>query len=450
MGSPEQGVIGRTLPPGGFRLMYGRFHQRFVRPATVGQGSAPTPHDKRHATGYRASMTMITETAELAEVCRRFAAHPYVAVDTEFLRETTYWPKLCVVQLAGPADAVVVDALAPGLDLAPFLDLMRDDRVVKVFHAGRQDIEIIFNLGDFIPHPVFDTQVAAMVCGFGDSISYDQLVSRITGHSIDKSSRFTDWSRRPLSDRQLDYALSDVTHLRDVYHYLVASLKEQNRQDWVAEEMRVLTSRGTYDLKPEDAWERLKMRVKKPVELAILKELAAWREREARSRDVPRSRVLKDEAIYEIIAEQPSDPSKLGTLRSLSKGFERSRQGEEIVAAVKRALAVPRDRLPTIPRGRPMPDGAGAAVDLLKVLLKLISENNGVAAKVIATVDELEAIAADDAADVPALKGWRRELFGEVALKLKRGEIALSFDGRRVISMEVEPQRAARRNGRSG
>lgn len=393
-------------------------------------------------------MTMITDTASLAAACERLARHPYVAVDTEFLRETTYWPKLCVVQLAGPELAVVVDALAPGLDLAPFLALMRDERVVKVFHAGRQDIEIIFNLGDFIPHPVFDTQVAAMVCGFGDSISYDQLVNRICGHHIDKSSRFTDWSRRPLTDRQLEYALSDVTHLRDVYHYLSASLAEQDRADWVAEEMNVLTSRDTYDLKPENAWERLKMRVKRPVELAILKELAAWREREARSRDVPRSRVVKDETIYEIVAEQPTEAAKLATLRSLPKGFERSRQGEEIINAVRRALAIPRDKLPVIPRGKPMPDGAGAAIDLLKVLLKLTSENHGVASKVIATVDDLEAIAADDEADVQALKGWRRDLFGEQALKLKRGEIALSFDGKRVVAHEVDPGREPKRGGR--
>jgi ribonuclease D len=394
-------------------------------------------------------MSMISDTASLADACSRLAAHPYVAVDTEFLRETTYWPKLCVVQLAGPDTAVVIDALAPGLDLTPLLDLMRDERIVKVFHAGRQDIEIVWNLGGFIPHPVFDTQIAAMVCGFGDSISYDQLVNRISGHHIDKSSRFTDWSRRPLTEKQLAYALSDVTHLRDVYHYLSASLREQDREDWVTEEMQVLTSRGTYDMKPEDAWERLKMRVKKPVELAILKELAAWREREARSRDVPRSRVLKDEAIYEIVAEQPTEPSKLSTLRSLSKGFERSRQGEEIVAAVRRALAIPRDKLPSIPRGKPMPDGAGAAVDLMKVLLKLISENHGVAAKVIATVDDLESIAADDHADIPVLKGWRRELFGETALKLKRGEIALSFDGRKVIAIEVDSQRTDRRGRRA-
>lgn len=384
-------------------------------------------------------MHLITTTEDLAAACARLAAHPYVAVDTEFLRETTFWPKLCVAQLAGPDTAVVVDALAEGLDMAPFLDLMRDENVVKVFHSGRQDIEIVFNMGGFVPHPVFDTQVAAMVCGFGDSISYDQLVNRISGHHIDKSSRFTDWTRRPLTQKQYDYALSDVTHLRDVYHHLKKRLEEQGRAEWVTEEMEVLTSTETYDLKPENAWERLKLRVRKPIELAVLKELAAWREREARSRDVPRSRILKDEAIFEIAGDQPRDAAALGNLRSLSKGFERSRAGEEILACVRRALEIPKDQLPQIPRGKPMPDGAGAAVDLMKVLLKLVCEKNGVASKVVATVDELDAIAADDEADVPVMKGWRRELFGERALKLKHGRLALSFDGRRVVAVACEP-----------
>ena len=384
-------------------------------------------------------MHLISSTDDLAAACKALAAHDYVAVDTEFLRETTFWPKLCVVQMAGPDTAVVVDALADGLDMTPFLDLMRNERVMKVFHSGRQDIEIVYNLGGFVPHPIFDTQVAAMVCGFGDSISYDQLVQRISGHHIDKSSRFTDWTRRPLTQKQYDYALSDVTHLRDVYHHLEKRLADQGRSDWVAEEMEVLTSHETYDLAPENAWTRLKLRVKKPIELAILKEIATWREREARNRDVPRSRILKDDAIYEIAADQPRDAAGLGNLRSLSKGFERSRAGEEILACVQRALAIPRDQLPSIPRGKPMPDGAGAAVDLMKVLLKLVCEKQGVASKVVATVDELEAIAIDDDADVPALKGWRRDLFGAEALKLKHGRLALSFDGRRVVAVDCEP-----------
>lgn len=387
-------------------------------------------------------MPMITKTADLADACARLARHPYVAVDTEFLRETTYWPKLCVVQLAGPDTAVVVDALAPGLDMKPFLDLMANEAVVKVFHAARQDIEIIFRMGDFVPHPVFDTQVAAMVCGYGDSISYDQLVQRVTGESLDKSSRYTDWTRRPLSEKQMAYALSDVTHLRDVYHHLSKMLAAEGRTEWVAEEMEVLTSRDTYDVKPEQVWERLKMRVKKPIELLILKELAAWREREARSRDVPRSRVLKDDAIYEIAGDQPADAAALANLRSLSKGIERSRLGEDILAIVRKAQAVPRDQLPPVPKPKAIPEGTLAAVDLLKVLLKYVAEKNGVAAKVLATVDDLEAIALDDDADVPALKGWRRQFFGEMALKLKHGALALTFDGKRVVVREVEPQMA--------
>lgn len=401
-------------------------------------------------------MHMITSTQDLADACRSLATHDFVAVDTEFLRETTFWPKLCVIQIASVEEAVIVDALADGLDLAPFFDLMRDESVVKVFHAARQDIEIIYHLGGFIPHPVFDTQVAAMVCGFGDSISYDQLVHRITSERIDKSSRFTDWTRRPLSEKQLAYALADVTHLRDVYHFLQANLAEQGRGHWVGDEMELLTSESTYRTDPENAWKRLKLRVRKPIELAVLQEVAAWREREAHSRDVPRNRILKDDAIYEIAAQQPATPQALAALRTLPRGFERSRVAEEILAAVRKALALPRDQLPEVPKGRVAPDGSAAAVDLLKVLLKLISEAHGVAAKVIATVEDLEKIAASDDADVAALHGWRRELFGEAALKLKRGEIALAFNGRRVVAVDqetpiavpVQPASSGRRRNR--
>lgn len=383
-------------------------------------------------------MHIVTSTKDLADVCRRLAQHDFVAVDTEFLRETTFWPKLCVIQLASVEEAVIVDPLAEELDLGPFFDLMRDESVVKVFHAARQDIEIVYHLGGFIPHPVFDTQVAAMVCGFGDSISYDQLVHRITAERIDKSSRFTDWARRPLSDKQLDYALADVTHLREVYHFLKANLAEQGRSHWVGDEMEILTSESTYRSDPENAWKRLKLRVRKPIEFAVLQEVAAWREREAHERDVPRNRIIKDDAIYEIAAQQPTNTQALAALRTIPRGFERSRTAEDILGAVKRALAIPKDQLPQVPKGRSAPDGSAAAVDLLKVLLKLISEANGVASKVIATMEDLEKIAASDDADVAALKGWRRELFGEAALKLKRGEIALAFNGKRIVSVEQD------------
>ncbi len=284
-------------------------------------------------------MHPITTTSELAAVCRRMASHPFVTVDTEFLRETTYYPLLCVAQMASADEAVVVDALAPNIDLAPFFTLMADERVMKVFHAARQDIEIVWHQAKLIPHPVFDTQVAAMVLGYGDSISYDQLVQRITGDTLDKSHRFTDWTRRPLSEAQLTYAISDVTHLRDVYLALVDDLGRRGRVDWVQEEMQILTSPDTYRMDPENAWQRLKTRVRKPKELAVLIEVAAWREREAQARDVPRSRVLKDDVIADIAVHAPTTIDKLKNLRSLPKGFERSRWGEAIVAAVERGLA---------------------------------------------------------------------------------------------------------------
>src|SRR3954447_16757797 len=281
-------------------------------------------------------MQPITTTEELAETCARLARHPFVTVDTEFLRESTYYPKLCVAQMASTDEAVVVDALAPGLDLAPLFALMADERVIKVFHAARQDVEICWHEAEVIPCPLVDTQVAAMVLGYGDSISYDRLVQRITGDALDKSHRFTDWTRRPLTEAQLVYAVSDVTHLRDVYLKLSADLERRERAEWVMREMDVLTSPTTYQLEPEHAWERLKTRVRKPKDLAVLMEVAAWREREAQARDVPRGRVLKDEVIGDIATHAPTTPEKLAHLRSIPKGFERSRWGTDIIAAVAR------------------------------------------------------------------------------------------------------------------
>ncbi len=381
------------------------------------------------------SLQPITTTSELAAVCGRMASHPFVTVDTEFLRETTYYPLLCVAQMASPDEAVVIDALAPAIDLAPFFELMANEQVMKVFHAARQDIEIVWHRAKLIPHPIFDTQVAAMVLGYGDSISYDQLVQRITGDALDKSHRFTDWTRRPLSEAQLSYAVSDVTHLRDVYLELVGDLERRGRVDWVQEEMEVLTSADTYRMDPDNAWARLKTRVRKPRELAILIEVAAWREREAQARDVPRSRILKDDVIGDIAVQAPTTIEKLRSLRSLPKGFERSRFGEAIVAAVERGLARDQKSLPRPERFHPSANGA-AVVELLKVLLRMISESHHVAAKVIATVDDLERIAADDCADVPALTGWRCELFGEKALALKHGRLALAIEKGKVAAVE--------------
>jgi ribonuclease D len=382
-----------------------------------------------------AAMDVITTTEELAQACAQMARHAFVTVDTEFLRETTYYPLLCVAQMASADDAVVIDALAPDIDLTPFIALMAAEKVVKVFHAARQDIEIVWNMAKTIPHPIFDTQVAAMVLGYGDSISYDQLVQRITGDTLDKSHRFTDWTRRPLSDAQIAYALSDVTHLRAVYEKLAADLDKQNRGQWVEAEMNVLTSPDTYRMDPERAWERLKSRVRKPKELAVLIEVAAWREREAQSRDVPRSRVLKDDVLGDLAVQAPTTIERLGALRSLPKGFERSRWGETIIAAVKRGLARELKTIPQLDRFRPTPKGAATA-ELLKVLLRMTAERHGVAAKVIATVDDLDRIASDDEADVPAMKGWRRELFGEKALALKHGKLALAVERGRVVTVD--------------
>jgi len=332
---------------------------------------------------------------------------------------------------------VVIDALATGIDLAPFFALMANEKIVKVFHAARQDIEIVWNMAKTIPHPIVDTQVAAMVLGYGDSISYDQLVQRITGDTLDKSHRFTDWTRRPLSDAQVAYALSDVTHLRDVYTKLAADLDKRGRNNWVEAEMDVLTSPETYRADPERAWERLKSRVRKPKELAVLIEIAAWREREAQSRDVPRGRVIKDDVLGDIAVQAPTTLERLANLRSLPKGFERSRWGEQIIEAVMRGLERDHKTLPRLDRFRPATNGA-ATVELLKVLLRMTAERHSVAAKVIATVDDLDRIAADDDADVPAMKGWRRELFGEKALALKHGRLALAVDKGKVVTVEKD------------
>jgi ribonuclease D len=383
-------------------------------------------------------MSLITTTQDLAALCQRLAAHPHVMVDTEFLRETTFWPKLCVVQLASDEEAAAVDALAPGLDLAPFIDLMLNTAVTKVFHAARQDVEIVWKLCGDTPKPLFDTQVAAMVCGYGDQVSYEQLAGSLAGAKIDKSSRFTDWSRRPLSDAQIDYALADVTHLRVVHQKLKARLEKTERTGWLDEEIAFLTSLDTYDQRPENAWQRLKARARKPRDLAVLMELAAWRETEAQSKDVPRSRVLKDDTLVDVALSAPTTIEALGRLRTVPQGFERSRTGTDLIACVARGLARDPDTLPAFNRDRPQSGQAQATVQLMKVLLQSISERHHVAAKMIATVDELEEIASNDEADVPALKGWRRKLFGETALELKSGKLALCVQNGKVETRKLE------------
>ncbi len=385
-------------------------------------------------------MKLITSTRDLEIASHKLAEADYVAVDTEFIRETTFWPELCLIQMAGPDLEVMVDTLADGLQLDPFFELMADKATTKVFHAARQDIEIIFHLGDLIPEPVFDTQVAAMVCGFGESASYEQLVLQLTGERIDKSSRFTDWRRRPLSERQLAYALADVTHLRDVYAELKERLERKNRTHWLADEMEILTARTTYDMPPEEAWLRLKSRLRKPEELAVMRAVAAWREREARARNVPRRRVLKDEAIQEIAQQQPVTPEALAQLRTIGKGWECSSAATDLLNHVRAALELPREEMPKLPKQKAGANGSAAAAELLRVLLRMTTEKSGVAARMLASSSDLDAIAQyGENAKVPALTGWRRELFGEDALRLIRGEIALRYDAGKVHILKTEP-----------
>ena len=372
-------------------------------------------------------MKVIATTAALEKFCAEAMTARYVTVDTEFMRENTYYPKLCLLQIASADDAVLVDPLADGIDLAPVFALMAAPQVLKVFHAARQDIEIFVHLSGAVPAPIFDTQIAGMVCGFGDAISYDRLVKSVVGVEIDKSSRFTDWARRPLGDRQLTYALSDVTHLRLVFEALEERLRANGREPWLADEMAVLTDPATYVVAPEDAWRRLKLRNPKPRTLAVLRELAALRENEARRRDLPRNRVLRDEVLTEIAASVPSTPEELARARSISDNVAKGKLGQGILEAVRRGANSNRNSWPRPPAATPPRRGREPVVELLRVLLKLKAEEHGVAQKLIANMADLDLIADDDDADVPALSGWRREIFGDAAIALKHGGVALTI-----------------------
>ncbi len=383
-------------------------------------------------------MMPITTTADLAAFCVQIKGQPFLAVDTEFMRETTYWPKLCLIQAATPSAHAVIDPLAAGIDLTPFLEILRDPATLIVFHAARQDVEIFNNLGA-MPARLFDTQVAGMAAGFGEQIAYDALVRQMLRIEVDKSSRFTDWSRRPLSEAQLVYALGDVTHLAALFPMLRQKLEQAGRLSWVEAEMAALIEPANYDVSPENAWRRLKPRKHAPKYMAVFKGVAAWRERTAQLRDQPRGRILKDDAIDEIAIQIPTDTEALDRLRGVPRGFSGSKFGPDLVAAVREALASPEANAPAAPKAPSVqpPQSAGAVVELLKVLLKARSEEAGVASKLIATMSDLEKIAIDDRADTPALTGWRYDAFGADALKLKRGELALVLDGARVRVVEV-------------
>ncbi len=382
-------------------------------------------------------MRVITKTADLEALRQELAAQPFVAVDTEFMRETTYWPKLCLIQAAAPGVEAVIDPLADGLELQPFLDLMADRNVLKVFHAARQDLEIFLKLGGQLPNPVFDTQIAAMACGYGDTVAYDALVQQVLKRRLDKSSRFTDWSRRPLSDSQLAYALADVTHLRDLYPRIHQKLDAAGRLSWLDEEHAYLLDPDIYDTTPENAWKRLKLRKTTADYVLALQVAAAWRERQSQLRDVPRGRIVKDEALYEIAEQRPKTAADFDRMRAVPRGFGNSRAAQELLQALERAFADPNRPAYKHERPPPVPSGLGPTVELLKVLLRYEAERHGVAPRLIASAAEVEAIAASDEADVPALSGWRRTVFGERALALKHGKLALKLKDGKVAVEET-------------
>ena len=383
-------------------------------------------------------MTLIADTPTLAAFCERQKGCDFITVDTEFVRERTYWPKLCLLQIGGEGEAAAIDALADGIDLSPCFELLSRRSLLKVFHAGRQDLEIFYHVTGELPAPVFDSQVAAMVCGFGDAAGYETLVARLTKARIDKSSRFTDWAARPLTKRQISYALADVTHLRAVYEKLRRRLDKNGRGDWLAEEMAVLTARETYDVRPEDIYRRIKTRGATPRFLAILREVAAWREREAQRLDVPRNHMLRDDALIEIAHHTPANPRELGRVRGLSRRMAEGAGGGALLDAVKRGQAVADADCPPVPARPDLPRGIGPVSDLLKVLLKMQCDRQGVAQKLIASSSDIDLLAAQgEDADIPALRGWRRDVFGEEALRLRRGDLALKVNGRRLTTVRA-------------
>jgi len=385
-------------------------------------------------------MQPITTSNELAALCDRLKTAEFVTVDTEFLRDSSYYSKLCLIQIADDEGASAIDPLAEGLDLAPFFDLMADENVVKVLHACRQDLEIFVNMVNQLPKPIFDTQVAAMVCGFGDSVGYETLVNKLTGGQLDKSARYTDWSKRPLSDTQLTYALGDVTYLRTIYRKLKSELEKTGRESWVEEEMAPYKETSLYVVEPKEAWKRLKVRTNKPRFLGLLQCLAEWREVEAQQRDIPRNRVAKDETLFEIAAHPPKDANQLDRLRGVPNGFGRSRAGKSLMEALAEGLELPESDLPQLARAKPRPATPPMA-DLLKVLLKIKCEQAKVAARMVASAQELEQWAAEPhKTDLRAFHGWRDDIFGKDARKLMAGDLALTASKGSIEVVELESE----------
>ena len=384
------------------------------------------------------AMAVIADSTSLTKFCDRLIKSSYITVDTEFMRDQTYWPRLCLVQIADEHEAAAIDTLAKGINITPLLNLLTNSRILKIFHAARQDLEIFYRLMGRLPSPIFDTQIAAMVCGFGDSAGYDTLVRKLTDETIDKSSRFTDWALRPLSQRQINYALGDVTHLRQVYIKLNEMLGQNNRHNWMDEELSILRDTKNYTFEPEDAWRRIKYRAPKPRFLAILKEVAAWREIEAQNKDIPRNRIVRDESLIEISHHAPKTINDLSRARGLSLKKAEGSLGKALLNAVKVGLNVPSENLPEVKRDAPLPKGIGPITDLLKVLLKLKCEKHDVAQKLIATVNDMEQIAAfGQNANVPALQGWRQEVFGIDALRLRSGQLAMVIKDHNLELVEI-------------
>lgn len=383
-------------------------------------------------------MDILTTTDQLKELVKALTKKPFITIDTEFLREKTYYPKLCLIQISDPEkNAVAIDPLASGLDLTPLFALLEDKKVLKVFHAGRQDLEIFFHLTGKVVSPFFDTQIAAMVCGFGDSVGYENLVRTITGQSIDKSSQFTDWSHRPLSDKQIKYALGDVTHLCDVYVYLRDELEKRKRIDWVMQEEEILGAPSTYQNDPYEMWRKVKIRSPRAQSLAILREIAAWREMQAQERNVPKNWILRDETLADLASQAPKNKDQLQKIRGVSADMASGRVGKQLLACVQAALDSPKDTWPKPEKKMPLPPQFMAAVDVLKMLLKVQSAEHEVAARLVASQADLELIAQDDKADVPALSGWRREVFGDDALALKKGTLAIGLRGDKITKFKV-------------
>ena len=381
---------------------------------------------------------IIEDTLSLASLCDRLSKSPHVSVDTEFIREKTYWSQLCLIQLADDSEAWVIDPLADGLDLTPLLDFMENPNVKKVFHSARQDLEIFYKLMNKLPTPIFDTQIAAMVCGFGDSVGYDKLVQKLLNKPIDKSSRFTDWARRPLSDSQIKYALADVTHLVKVYEILHKLLITSDRHSWLIEEIENLNNIDNYTFYPQDAWKRIKTRNANPKFVSVLREVARWREEIAQRKDVPRNRILRDEAIIEISNNSPTTVSDLCKIRGISNKFANNSIGKTLLKAIKQGLNLPYRSLPDSEQTLPLPRGTGPIIELLKVLLKVKCEKNEVAQKLIANTKDLEKIAAfGEKAEVRALSGWRKHIYGKDALRLRAGNIALVIEGREIKTVKV-------------